>query len=1103
MKQRKLHLPFVVVLALIVLTSCSALAISATNLATSATANASSIYGAGYEPQRSIDGNITTRWNALNNGTSMGYWFDIDWGASAKTFNTVVIRNYQATTNLNRPITLQRWDAGSNSFVDVSSVVPSIYLTVFRFPSITTTKIRLIDVYTFWEAEVYNLGTGIEGQVTTLYEGVTYPVSSVSVTAGDMTVETDCNGRYFLPVDPGSYTVSAVKNYQYASGSATVTDGAVSTVNMQVSDYNLARAGVATASTTDPTTAAQGGADGTVCTQWKATAEDTDQWFQIAWASPKTVNTVIIRFYDDWVTYPTQITVEADVDGSWQTVATFGDGTTNIPTGTLITLPSPVTTSKLRISKVPSLSELEVYECTEVLGMTSGINPERILGCVNITGGISPVISDGSGMFTLTAPVNATVTLRATADSYDDLVMDPTTITPGAYLFLQLSATAGNLTRTATSATASHLAAESQANYAIDGDPCTMWDAGIYHDGVTSIEIEWATAQTVDTVKIKRGSAASLYVDVWKNGGWMNVAAVSIGQVVFPATVSFDPRSTTKVRIRSLTTAREIEIYNLKGTAVPDNLTGTVVSELTGKPVVGAVVKYGNQTALTSTAGEYFMSVTPGQVNLEIARTGYEPKTATVTVAPTGVTTFNAILQTRNVAPIATAWASTEYPGGYEAFKANDDDFVNGRWSQYGEPMAIFELTWENPVTLNEIRVHQFQDYQYYLEVQYPNGENWVKANRVEFTTGMPVISCPVPPVPVQKIRLRGCLTIHEVEALISPSLTAAEVGDLKSLPDLTPVQLTGAVTAVFPTYQGYVEALDRSSAIKVIPSEKFGFTYTPGTENLARLPGVQATAYDYYQNRATYAPDKAIDGLMNTRYSTWGAGVDKWFQLTWPEPQTFNMVKIYHNGGNLNRDLRFQIPDGLGGWRTVGRVLNGLDNMEIVFPTVTTNQLRLVTATSFFEFEVYNGTFNASAVPTNKEVTITGTVTTVGGERTFVAGTIVPGDDNALGALAMPGKSLAVDSTALQTSPLLVTVWGRVTKKIAFGETQSYLYINDGSDVPSGIDGIFGVRVGPVATTAAEGSFIRATGIAGTTTVGSVAVRTVTPRSATDVTAM
>jgi beta-galactosidase len=123
------------------------------NLARGGTARALSVWhnSPDFVPQNAIDGNRETRWGAENRQA----WFEIEW-QKPQTFRGVVIRNYDAPWNIGIPFTCQVWDAARGVFRNAQTVTPDSATVVFQFPEVTTTRLRLTNVITFWEVEVYD-----------------------------------------------------------------------------------------------------------------------------------------------------------------------------------------------------------------------------------------------------------------------------------------------------------------------------------------------------------------------------------------------------------------------------------------------------------------------------------------------------------------------------------------------------------------------------------------------------------------------------------------------------------------------------------------------------------------------------------------------------------------------------------------------------------------------------------------------------------------------------------------------------------------------------------------------------------------------------------
>jgi len=128
-----------------------------TNIARLGTASAVSVWHNSPDmvPRKAIDGSLDTRWGAEERHA----WFQVEW-QQPQAFRGVVLRNYDAPWNKNIPFTCQVWDPSLNAakggFRDVQTVTPTSATVVFTFPEVTTTKLRVTNVITFWELEVYD-----------------------------------------------------------------------------------------------------------------------------------------------------------------------------------------------------------------------------------------------------------------------------------------------------------------------------------------------------------------------------------------------------------------------------------------------------------------------------------------------------------------------------------------------------------------------------------------------------------------------------------------------------------------------------------------------------------------------------------------------------------------------------------------------------------------------------------------------------------------------------------------------------------------------------------------------------------------------------------
>ena len=128
------------------------------NLARGKTARASSVWDAGYGPEKAVDGDAEgTRWNAAE-GRTGDEWLEVDFGAKT-TFDGTVFRQFESRITGYK---IQAWDG--RAWVDLcSGGAPGTEPKSDAFPAVTAEKVRLyVTAATFvpsiWELEVYRRG---------------------------------------------------------------------------------------------------------------------------------------------------------------------------------------------------------------------------------------------------------------------------------------------------------------------------------------------------------------------------------------------------------------------------------------------------------------------------------------------------------------------------------------------------------------------------------------------------------------------------------------------------------------------------------------------------------------------------------------------------------------------------------------------------------------------------------------------------------------------------------------------------------------------------------------------------------------------------------
>lgn len=181
-----------------------------------------------------------------------------------------------------------------------------------------------------------NMGS-VSGKVT---DQAGVAVSAAIVTIGSTTATTGSGGTFSVGnLAAGTYSVTVAKSgYTTWTGSVSVTPGANTTLNVQLQSAsvatNLARAGTATASSTDSSSyAASKAIDGSTSSYWRSGSGGT-QWLRVDLGTAKSVSKVVINWSGSY--YARSYRVETSSDGSsWTSrYSTSSGGTSGTKTHT-------------------------------------------------------------------------------------------------------------------------------------------------------------------------------------------------------------------------------------------------------------------------------------------------------------------------------------------------------------------------------------------------------------------------------------------------------------------------------------------------------------------------------------------------------------------------------------------------------------------------------------------------------------------------------------------------------------------------------------------------------------------------------------------------
>lgn len=398
-----------------------------------------------------------------------------------------------------------------------------------------------------------------------------------------------------------------------------------------------------------------------------------------------------------------------------------------------------------------SVKPYQVGPSAAVSGTLRDATTGQPVGCAVVIGGISASTTDSTGAFSVRSPIGP-ATIWVKSGVYDDSRTKVTVPSGGlSSLNLTIKRRGGNLTWAASGASA---AGGANPEAAIDGNPCTSWTM---QDGGRNgwLTIEWPTPQVIDTLIIRKCSAYMVNIDVWRDGAWLKVANIGddVGSVSLPLKAEWSPISTTKIRLRNLISATDVETYNLHGLPATPNLIGTVRRASDRSPLKNVTVTAPGASTNTDESGRYRLSVPAGTtVRVDVSRLAYDTQGRDVAVPPTGSATADFELTTKNVAPLATASANNIYSSEYGPSLGNDDD-LDTRYSAAGTyPTNWYELDWPEPVTVNRVIAYQLFPWESNLGIDYWDGAAW---RRLSYLSGVPLtIDASFAPVTTTKLRL-------------------------------------------------------------------------------------------------------------------------------------------------------------------------------------------------------------------------------------------------------------------------------------------------------------------------------------------------------------
>jgi hypothetical protein len=269
---------------------------------------------------------------------------------------------------------------------------------------------------------------------------------------------------------------------------------------------------------------------------------------------------------------------------------------------------------------------------------------------------------------------------------------------------------------------------------AFDGDYTTRWNSAAGDTNGAWLAANWDSPVTINKVVIyeaiarvngfrvqRRDAGSTDWVDAYvaEGDGYTAVKGGDPSQPVykirFPQPIQTAGLRVLFTDVSNVPTIYEVEAYNNPS----GTITGTV-TDPSGKPVAGATVSAGADSATTDANGKYTLITDAGTYNVTAGKTGaYRNRIARGVVLPAnGSASHDFVLLPLppNLSLTATAASSSDYSGGttpqdYDAAKANDGNLTT-RWnSDSGDTDgAWLEMKWSQPQTFNKVTIREAID---------------------------------------------------------------------------------------------------------------------------------------------------------------------------------------------------------------------------------------------------------------------------------------------------------------------------------------------------------------------------------------------------------
>jgi len=485
------------------------------------------------------------------------------------------------------------------------------------------------------------------------------------------------------------------------------------------------------------------------------------------------------------------------------------------------------------------------------------------------------------------------------------------------------------------------------ASKAFDGDYTSRWNVASGDNDGSWLAATWDNPVTINKVvmyedydrlngfRIQTLDSGGNWVDAYvaEDAGYTAVKSTDPAQQANPVyKIRFaQPLQTKGLRALFTQTNNAPTIFEVEAWNNPSgSLTGTV-TDPSGKPIQGATVSAGGDSAVSDASGKYTLSTDAGTYNVTAGKFGaYRDRIArSVALPANGAATHDFVLipLPPNLSLTATAVSSSDYQGGtdYNAAKANDGNPAT-RWNSDGGDTdgAYLEMQWAQPQSFNKVTIREAIDRIRNYSLQTYDETN---ATYVDIP-GASNVNVPSPagsanpifthafanPITTKRLRLLinhadDLPSVWEMEVSNAPlgtaSIVVTDVATGKPVPNATIASDLGAILGTTDANGAANLLLDADDYV-VTASASGYFAGAPATFTInggdkqqialtapAQGPDIAVNAKASASSEDPSSPASLVnDGDLTTNWLS-NDPTNVWVALTWTKPTHFTVVQL------------------------------------------------------------------------------------------------------------------------------------------------------------------------------------------------------------------